>query len=98
MLMSRRIPPVLAIHFGRSQQDAPYWTGSHGSILGPYWVFAGLDALPPSPVKILKLHGSTNWMGLLFGGRKGFAQVSSALGLRPSLFCRPDFDYLGYSN
>src|SRR6266446_643800 len=77
----------------RELRQAALWEIGDG-----YGFSLGLDAFPPSPVKILKLHGSTNWMGLLFGGRTGFAQVSSALGLRPSLFCRPDFDFLGYSN
>jgi hypothetical protein len=52
---------------------------------------------PPSNVKVLKLHGSTNWLGMLFGGNMGLSQVSSgAYGPRPTLFGGRDFSYLGY--
>jgi hypothetical protein len=51
----------------------------------------------PSPVEVLKLHGSTNWRALLFGGMTGFfAGGGNSLGNRPVLFFRPDFEYLGY--
>ncbi len=51
----------------------------------------------PSPVQVLKLHGSTNWRGLLFGGRTGFlVGGGNSLGARPVLFFRPDLEYLGY--
>jgi hypothetical protein len=51
----------------------------------------------PSPVEVLKLHGSTNWRALLFGGRTGFfAGGGNSLGNRPVLFFRPDLEYLGY--
>ncbi|MGH9424908.1 MAG: hypothetical protein ACRD2L_01160, partial [Terriglobia bacterium] len=50
-----------------------------------------------SPVKILKLHGSTNWRGLLFGGSTGFSGANNSIGTRPVLFFRPDLEYLGYS-
>src|SRR5262249_48080860 len=43
-----------------------------------------------SPVRILKLHGSTNWRGLLFGGSTGFL----TFGQRPVLCSRPDFEYV----
>ena len=51
-----------------------------------------------SPVEVLKLHGSTNWRALLFGGRtKGsFGANGGSLGDRPVLFFRPDLEYLGY--
>ena len=53
----------------------------------------------PSPVEVLKLHGSTNWRALLFGGRTGFfAGTGNSLGNRPVLFFRPDLEYLGYSD
>jgi hypothetical protein len=51
-----------------------------------------------SPVEVLKLHGSTNWRALLFGGATGFGFASNSLGDRPVLFFRPDLDYLGYQN
>ena len=50
----------------------------------------------PSPVGVLKLHGSTNWRALLFGGMTGFfAGGGNSLGNRPVLFFRPDLEYLG---
>jgi hypothetical protein len=50
----------------------------------------------PSPVEVLKLHGSTNWRGLLFGGRTHSSHnVWNSLGDRPVLFFRPDLEYLG---
>jgi hypothetical protein len=52
-----------------------------------------------SPVEVLKLHGSTNWRALLFGGRTGFfAGGGNSLGSRPVLFFRPDLEYLGYAD
>jgi hypothetical protein len=55
----------------------------------------------PSPVEVLKLHGSTNWRALLFGGRTGtgfFVGDGTSLGDRPVLFFRPDLEYLGYQD
>jgi len=53
----------------------------------------------PSLVGVLKLHGSTNWRALLFGGMTGFfAGGENSLGNRPVLFFRPDLEYLGYSD
>lgn len=49
-----------------------------------------------SPVRVLKLHGSTNWRGLLFGGGTGFLTAGNSLGQRPVLCSRPDFEYLGF--
>ena len=49
-----------------------------------------------SAVPVLKLHGSTNWRGLLFGGSPGFGVACDSLGSRPVLFFRPDLEYLGY--
>jgi hypothetical protein len=55
------------------------------------------DGETPSPVEVLKLHGSTNWRALLFGGMTGFfAGDGNSLGSRPVLCFRPDLDYLGY--
>lgn len=50
----------------------------------------------PSPVEVLKLHGSTNWRALLFGGRTGFSVARNSVGNRPVLFFRPDLAYVGY--
>jgi hypothetical protein len=59
-----------------------------------------IDGQEPSPVEVLKLHGSTNWRALLFGGRTRGSFVGNAapLGNRPVLFFRPDIEYLGYSD
>src|SRR5258708_4809583 len=37
----------------------------------------GVGITPTSKVKVLKLHGSTNWLGMLFDGNMGFSQASS---------------------
>lgn len=67
--------------------------------IGDGYGFALGDGITPSSkVKVLKLHGSTSWLGLIFGGSLGFSQVSSALGARPVLLRASDFNYLGYSN
>ena len=62
--------------------------------------FAIEDAEQPSPVKVLKLHGSTNWRALLFGGITTgyFAALGNSLGDRPVLPFRPDLEYLGYND
>jgi hypothetical protein len=53
----------------------------------------------PSPVEVLKLHGSTNWRALLFGGRTGsFVGGGNSLGNRPVMFFRPDLAYLGHAD
>jgi hypothetical protein len=50
-----------------------------------------------SSVAVLKLHGSTNWRALLFGGRTGcFVGGAGSLGSRPALFFRSDCEYLGF--
>jgi hypothetical protein len=55
------------------------------------------DEGPLSAVEVLKLHGSTNWRALLFGGRPGFSVGNgTSIGDRPVLFFRPDLEYLGY--
>lgn len=61
--------------------------------------FPIVDGETPSPVDVLKLHGSTNWRALLFGGMTGyFAGNGTSLGDRPVLFFRPDLEYLGYQD
>lgn len=68
------------------------WEVSNG-----YGFDIGIPEMPKSPVKLLKLHGSTNWMDLLFGGLKG---GQFACGLGDSRGERPVFpwglDDLGY--
>jgi hypothetical protein len=51
-----------------------------------------------SPVEVLKLHGSTNWRALLFGGHKTgfFVGGANSLNKRPVLFFHQDLAYLGY--
>ena len=56
-------------------------------------------AARPTPVEVLKLHGSTNWRALLFGGRTGISVGHlGSLGDRPVLYFRPDLEYLGYQD
>lgn len=62
-----------------------------------YGFSLGAGITPPSKTKLLKLHGSTNWLGILFDGNMGFSQASNVYGPRPCLFGERDFTYLGYS-
>jgi hypothetical protein len=62
-----------------------------------YGFSLGLSAIPPTQAKVLKLHGSTNWWGLIFRGSRGFGAASDVLGPRPTIFFRPDLEFLGYS-
>jgi hypothetical protein len=62
-----------------------------------YGFSLGAGITPPSKTRILKLHGSANWLGILFDGNKGFSQASNVYGPRPRLFGERDFTYLGYS-
>src|SRR5258708_3558095 len=62
-----------------------------------YGFLLGAGITPPSKTKVLKLHGSTNWLGILFDGNKGFSQADNVYGPRPCLFGGRDFTYLGYS-
>ena len=75
----------------RQLKQAGLWEIGDG-----YGFSLGLTGIPPSKVKILKLHGSTNWWGLIFGGRTGFGQASDSLGPRPTIFFLPDLEFLGY--
>jgi hypothetical protein len=49
-----------------------------------------------SKVKMLKLHGSINWLDLIFGGIAGGSSASSVYGPRPCVFGSRYFSYLGY--
>ncbi len=74
-------------------KHAGKWEASDG-----YGFDVGIPALPKSPVKLLKLHGSTNWMDLLF---EGLRSGQFSCGGTESLGARPVFpwglDHLGYS-
>jgi hypothetical protein len=63
-----------------------------------YGFSLGAGITQSSRVKVLKLHGSMNWLGILFDGISGGSQGSSVYGPRPRLFGERDFTYLGYSN
>jgi hypothetical protein len=58
------------------------------------------ELTPSSPTKLLKLHGSTNWLGSLFGGSQGFGYVSpSSLSLSSRPVIAPqEFQFLGYKS
>jgi hypothetical protein len=62
-----------------------------------YGFSLGAGITPPSKTKVLKLHGSCNWLGMLFDGNMSLSQVSDVYGPRPCLFGDRDFTYLGYS-
>jgi hypothetical protein len=62
-----------------------------------YGFSLGVGITPPSKTKLLKLHGSANWLSILFDGNMGFGQASNVHGPRPCLFGARDFTYLGYS-
>jgi hypothetical protein len=47
----------------RSLKEAALWEISDG-----YGFELGIDAIPTSTVRVLKLHGSTNWWVLHFSG------------------------------
>jgi hypothetical protein len=60
-----------------------------------------IESLPGgSPTKILKLHGSTNWLALLFGGMtSGYSQfqLGNTLGDRP-VIAKNELSFLGYAD
>jgi len=62
-----------------------------------YGFSLGAGITPQSQVRVLKLHGSTNWLGILFDGIKGASSVAYVYGPRPRLFGERDFTYLGHS-
>jgi hypothetical protein len=61
-----------------------------------YGFSLGVGITPPSKTKLLKLHGSTNWLGILFDGHKGYSTATNVYGPRPCLFGERYFTYLGY--
>jgi hypothetical protein len=79
----------------RELRRAGKWSIGEG-----YGFGIGGPFLRDSPCKLLKLHGSVNWLGQLFQGRSGFGQVDPldlSLGQRP-IIDRSSFEYLGYTN
>jgi len=77
----------------RALKNAGLWEISDG-----YGFQLGTDAIPPSKVKVLKLHGSTNWWGPIFGGMRGFCQVGpNSLPFRPVILFKRDFEFFSYS-
>lgn len=70
------------------------------SIRDGYGFEVDITSLGSSSCKLLKLHGSTNWRGELFGGMEGFGQMNwneLSLGQRP-VIDSPELEYLGYFN
>jgi len=59
----------------------------------------GGAAIPRSRTKVLKLHGSANWLNMIFGGVRHGIQwgQDGALGERPVIWGDRDFDSLGYT-
>jgi hypothetical protein len=59
-----------------------------------------IDGLPgKSETTVLKLHGSTNWLALLFGGMTGYfaSRPGNALGERP-VIAKNELSFLGYTD
>ena len=78
----------------RELRRAGKWDVSHG-----YGFMLG-NTEQPSPVVVLKLHGSINWLASIFGGVTfGAAQVdpNTSIGQHPVLH-KADLEFLGYSN
>ncbi|HUY12698.1 MAG TPA: hypothetical protein VMX16_03575 [Terriglobia bacterium] len=78
----------------RELRRAGRWEISDG-----YGFNLGIGSLPASPVKLLKLHGSTNWIDLLFEGRTGFSfgMHTDPLGPRPVILPQ-EFGFLEYDS
>ena len=61
-----------------------------------YGFALGIPTMPRSQVRVLKLHGSVNWLELAFRGQTGFFQSPpNLLGDRP-IILPGEFDFLGY--
>jgi len=59
-----------------------------------------IEGLPiKSDTKVLKLHGSTSWLALLFGGMSGFSafQPGNTLSARP-VIAKNELSFLGYTD
>jgi hypothetical protein len=76
----------------RALKQAGIWEIGDG-----YGFSLDLEGVPPSRIKVLKLHGSTSWWTLLLGGHTGFSGGGpAALGDRPVIWFKPEFEFLGY--
>jgi hypothetical protein len=80
------------VAFERQLKRAGLWEIGDG-----YGFSLRSDAIPSSRVKMFKLHGSTNWLGMIFHGNRGFAQMAPSLVEdRPVIFGSREFEFLGY--
>lgn len=76
----------------RALRKVGLWEIDHG-----YGFRLGIDSIPQSKVRLLKLHGSTNWWGTVFNGMRGFFQGGpNAFPSRPVILFGDDFEFLGY--
>jgi hypothetical protein len=75
----------------RELKKAGLWEMGDG-----YGFSLGIGTLPLSSVHVIKLHGSANWLEVLFNGMTGFFQYSSnPLGCRP-IILPGEFKFFGY--
>lgn len=76
----------------RALKGARLWEIGEG-----YGFSLEIAAMPASAVKVLKLHGSTNWWWPASGGPRGPSQGGpQAFPHRPVLLIQEDFSFLGY--
>lgn len=76
----------------RELRKAGIWQISDG-----YGFSAGLHDFPASRVRVLKLHGSTNWLDVILGGiHAGGFDPDGSLGERPVIYGTRSFETLGY--
>jgi hypothetical protein len=82
------------VSLDRELRRAQKWEISNG-----YGFPVPVPGLRLSPVKLLKLHGSTNWMDSLFGGARGgevgLVSGAGSRGTRPVVLPQ-EFEFLGY--
>ncbi|HVC00464.1 MAG TPA: hypothetical protein VNJ12_14185 [Candidatus Dormibacteraeota bacterium] len=76
----------------RALRNAGLWEIDDG-----YGFRLGLNSIPHSVVRVLKLHGSINWWGTIFNGMTGFFQGGpNAFPFRPVILFPDDFEFLCY--
>jgi hypothetical protein len=99
-LVRERIQPgdvVITLNYDlaleRELKRAGLWEISDG-----YGFPMGIDAIPHSAVAVLKLHGSANWLEVLFNGMMNCLSPAppKAFGPRPAVLSS-EFGFLGYS-
>lgn len=62
-----------------------------------YGFSLAISSIPASPIRVLKLHGSVNWVQPAFGGMTGFFQGGpTAFGDRPVIM-PTEFGHMGYA-